>query len=329
MFGNNLEQKSSTFFCCEICDYNTSRKNNLEKHLKSKKHLAMIFNENGNVLEQKVARNCEHICKKCNKKYKDYSGLWKHNKKCKKEQHHNTQINETITNNHNKLVKDDTFTDKNIIMLLIKENNDLKKLMMEQNSVMIESNNKLVELCKNGTHNTINNTHTNSHNKAFNLNIFLNETCKNAMNIMEFAESIQLQLTDLEKIGEIGYIEGISNIIVKKLRALDITERPIHCTDKKRETIYIKDEDKWEKEDENKIKIRKVIHQVARKNERLLPKYREKHPGCQYSESKYSDKYNKIVIEAMGGDGENPIEKSDKIIKNIAKEVIINKQSIV
>jgi hypothetical protein len=209
-------------------------------------------------------------------------------------------------------------------MMLIKDNNELRKMMMEQQSLMIENNNKVLDICKNGTHNTTN-THTNSHNKAFNLNFFLNETCKNAMNIMDFAESIQLQVSDLEKVGELGYIEGISNIIVQNLKALDVTERPIHCTDKKRETIYIKDEDKWEKEDDTKKKLRKVISKVARKNERLLPKYREKYPGCQFAESNHADEYNKIVIECLGGMGNNEAEKEDKIIRNIAKEVTIDK----
>jgi hypothetical protein len=232
-----------------------------------------------------------------------------------------------MPDDNNNMVLENLTTDKDLIMMLIKDNNELRKMMMEQQSLMLENNNKVLEICKNGTHNTTN-THTNSHNKAFNLNFFLNETCKNAMNIMDFAESIQLQLSDLEKIGEVGYVEGISNIIVKNLKALDVTERPIHCADKKREVIYIKDEDKWEKEDDDKKKLRKVINKVACKNQRLLPKYKEAHPGCNYSDSKFSDQYSKLVIEAMGGTGNNDLEKSDKIIRNIAKEVVIDKSLI-
>jgi hypothetical protein len=144
---------------------------------------------------------------------------------------------------------------------------------------------------------------------------------------MDFAESIQLQLSDLEAMGEVGYVEGISNIIVKNLKALDITERPIHCADRKREVIYIKDENKWEKEDEKKKKLRKVINKVACKNQRLLSKFKEVHPGCNLSSSKYSDQYSKIVIEAMGGSGNNDDEKAEKIIRNIAKEVTIDKHA--
>ena len=132
------------------------------------------------------------------------------------------------------------------------------------------------------------------------------------MNIMDFAESIQLQLSDLEAIGELGYVEGISNIIVKNLKALDVTEISVHCADKKRKVIYIKHEDKWEKEDEDKKKLVNVINKVACRNQRLLPKFKELHPGCNYSESKYSDQYSKLVIEAMGGNGNNDDEKVEK-----------------
>jgi hypothetical protein len=147
------------------------------------------------------------------------------------------------------------------------------------------------------------------------------------MNIMDFVDSIKLQLSDLEKVGEVGYTQGISNIITTNLKALDVTQRPVHCTDKKRETMYIKDEDKWEKEDDNKSKLKKAIKRVANKNIRLLPQFREKHPDYNNSSSIISDKYDKIVIEAMGGDGSDDIEKEDKIIHNISKCTTIEKYS--
>jgi hypothetical protein len=144
------------------------------------------------------------------------------------------------------------------------------------------------------------------------------------MNIMDFVDSIKLQLNDLIKVGEIGYVEGISNIITSNLKALDVTQRPVHCTDKKREILYIKDENKWEK-DQDKNKLRKVIQKIASKNQRILPQFKEKYPDCNTSTSKFSDQYNKIIIEAMGGCGNNDLEKEDKIIKKIAREVILNK----
>jgi len=204
-------------------------------------------------------------------------------------------------------------------MYLIKENTEFKNMLMEQQNMVLK-------VLENGTNNHINNTNVQSNNnKTFNLQFFLNETCKDAMNIMDFVDSIKLQLTDLERIGEVGFVEGISNIITTNLKALDISQRPIHCTDKKRETIYIKDENKWEKEDDNKTKLRKAIKRVANKNIKLLPQYREKHPDYGDAESKISDKYSKMVIEAMGGDGKNDTEKEDKIIHNISKNVIVEK----
>ena len=145
------------------------------------------------------------------------------------------------------------------------------------------------------------------------------------MNIMDFVDSIKLQLSDLEKVGEIGYTQGIANIITTNLKALDVSQRPVHCTDKKRETMYIKDENKWEKEDNNKTKLRKAIKQVANKNIKLLPQFREKNPDYDNSRSRVSDKYSKMVIEAMGGSGDNDLEKEDKIIHNISNCVAIDK----
>ena len=161
---------------------------------------------------------------------------------------------------------------------------------------IVKQNSELLEVIKNGTNN--NNT-INSHNKTFNLQFFLNETCKDAMNIMDFVDSIKLQLTDLEKVGKIGYVEGISNIIVKNLNSLDENKRPVHCTDSKREVLYVKDENKWEKEDENKQKLRKVIKHITHKNSKLSNEFKAHHPDCNKSDSKYSDQYNKLVIEAM------------------------------
>jgi hypothetical protein len=199
-----------------------------------------------------------------------------------------------------------------MIEYIIKENQELKNLILET--------------FKNTSVNNIHNiTNTNSHNKSFNLQFFLNETCKNAMNITYFVDSLQLQLSDLEKVGELGYVEGISNIIVKNLNALDVSKRPIHCTDKKRETMYIKDEDKWEKEDDNKIKMHKMVKKVSNKNIQLITEFRKKYPDYNKSESNISDKFNKIIIESMGGNGDNEYEKEEKIIKKVAKEVFVDK----
>ena len=193
------------------------------------------------------------------------------------------------------------------------------KGVMKENS---EMKNMMMDVIKNGTHNITNN---NSHNKSFNLQLFLNETCKNAMNITDFVDSLQLQLSNLEKVGELGYVEGISNIIIKNLKALDVTLRPVHCTDKKRETMYIKDENKWEKEDDNKTKLHKMVRKVSNKNINLISEFKELYPDWKKSTSKVSDQFNKIIIESMGGPGDNDFEKEEKIIKKISKEVLIDK----
>jgi hypothetical protein len=209
-------------------------------------------------------------------------------------------------------------TDSNIIIQLIKQNDDFKHLLIEQNKTIIE-------LSKNISNTNISHSNINSHNKTFNLQFFLNETCKDAMNIMDFVDSIKIQLCDLENVGKLGFVDGISKIIVKNLNSLEENMRPVHCTDTKREVMYVKDDNKWEKENEDKQKLRKVIKHVTHKNSKLLKDFKTKYPGCEKSDSKYSDKYDKLIIEAMGGKGDNDLEKEDKIIKNIAKTVVIDK----
>jgi len=291
--GTNIKQQLSNKFCCEKCQYITDRKNNMATHMKSAKHLKEL---NGTNFKQTLSNNFE--CEKCNRLYATASGLWKHHQKCIVGREINTIVGDT-----------NEPTDKELMMMILKDNSELKTIIME--------------VVKNGTMQNSHNT-TNSHNKAFNLNFFLNETCKDAMNITDFVESIQLQLSDLERVGELGYVEGISNIIVKNLKDLDVTQRPVHCTDKKRETMYVKDEDKWEKDEENS-KIKKVIKKVASKNQRLLPKFKEVHPDCMTYHSKYSDQYNKLIVESMGGSGDNDTEKEEKIIRNISKIVSVDK----
>ena len=311
--------RKNAVFLCKKCDFICYKKSNYDKHVKTKKH---VYRLNGNPMEtletKKMPKNAVHFCD-CGKPYNSKSGLWKHKLSCQKKMPKNA---ENVQNVQNENIY-------NIVTFLMKENNELKNMMIEQQTKMFEHHNKIIdqnnlvlEIAKNGTNNV---THMNSHNKAFNLNFFLNETCKNAMNITDFVDSIKLQLNDLIDVGELGYVEGISNIIVKNLNSLDVTERPIHCTDKKRETIYIKDENKWEKEDCEKKRLKKFINKVAFKNQRLLPQFKEKYPEYNNSESKYSDQYSKIVIEAMGGNGVDEQDKEDKIIKRISKKVIIDK----
>jgi hypothetical protein len=286
-FGAKKGKKGQSDYYCEKCDYKCSKKYSWERHIDTSKHMQEIIgNEFG---AESCKKGQKYSCEKCEKCFHTNAGLWKHSKKCNYEEEKE---------------KSNEPTDKELLMALIKDNNELRNMMMK--------------VLENGTHNT---THTNSHNKAFNLNFFLNETCKDAMNITDFVESIKLQLSDLERVGELGYVEGISNIIVKNLKELDVTQRPVHCTDKKRDTLYIKDEDKWEK-DEEKKKMHKLVKKVSDKNARMLLKFKEVHPDCVKSASKYSDQYNKIVVESF----DNDYDKEEKIIKKVSKEIMVEKE---
>jgi hypothetical protein len=219
--GNEIKQKLSNRYCCNYCDYYTDRKSNLNNHLNSLRHNKEI---NGNNLELKLSKIKQKLsCDICNKVFQTNAGLWKHKKKCL-----DTKKTEK---------SDDDISLKELVLILLQQNNKVQDAIIEMSKQISTTNN---------TTNT-NNSHNKTTNNSFNLQFFLNETCKNAMNITDFVNSIKLQLSDLISVGELGYVEGISNIIVKKLNALDITERPVHCTDKKRETFYVKDEDKWEK----------------------------------------------------------------------------------
>ena len=296
-FETFLSPKVSKTHHCDLCDYNTLKIRDFKKHLQTLKHQNRENEALVTDLSLKVAKNLQCIC---GISFYNRTTLWRHKKKCNFENKINEDINE----------EDNSLSDKDLIIMLVKQNTELMDML--KNNTTTQAN-----------HNT--NSLNNNNNKTFNLQFFLNETCKDAMNIMDFVDSIKLQLSDLEKLGEIGYAQGISNIITTNLKALDVTQRPVHCTDKKRETMYIKDEDKWEKEDENKPNLRKAIKRVANRNIKLLPQFRDKYPEYKNSYSKVSDKYDKMVLEAMGGAGNDDLEKEDKIIHNISKCTTIEK----
>jgi len=298
----DCDEKNLPKYSCEQCDYTTFKKADWKKHIHTKKHTKCDFL---NILNKNVATPeiKKFACKNCNKEYKARNSLWYHEQKC-------MQITpENI--------------DSNLIIKILQQNDDFKQILAEQNKMLFEQQNKLLEITKNTQINTTNN-HVNSHNKTFNLQLFLNDTCKDAMNITDFVDSIQLQLTDLESIGKDGFVNGISNIIMKNLKALDVTQRPVHCSDHKREIIYVKDQDQWfndSKEEPNNQKLTNAIKKIAHRNICMIPQWKAKYPDCIYSDSKKSDQYNHIMYESMDYSQLN----SEKIIKKIAKEVIIDK----
>jgi hypothetical protein len=254
-----------------------------------------------NAFKQSLSK--KYTCSICEKEFNDRAGIWRHKKKCKIGENDKIDLNSL---------------DMNLVMQLLKQNDEFKSLMVDQN-------NKLIEAYKTNT-SSISTGDINSHNKTFNLNVFLNEQCKNAMNIMEFVDTIKLDLDDAESVRKLGYVNGISNIIIKHLKALDVHMRPVHCTDLKRETVYVKYQDVWEKEgDDNKL-MRKAIKHVAVKNYNAADIFKELHPDCMNWDSKHGDHFALLRIEALGGKGNiNIYDSHTKIIKKIVKEVTIDK----
>ena len=263
--------KSANKFSCERCDFQCSKESNYNRHLMTRKH-KIRTNTN-----KKVPKNAEQYHCNCGKKYKHASSLWNHKKNCENEGNHvvqQTQINPSIDN-------------ENLVNYLMKENLELKKLIME-----------------NYGRNVTNNI---NHNQTFNINIFLNEQCKDAMNLTEFLESIQLNLQDLMKIAEDGQTTGMSNILIDKLNSMDVFKRPVHCSDIKNETIYIKDQDIWEKEEKNKPKLKNVLDVLIKKSIDAMP-YMDDDP----------DAYVKTISEVL----KDP-RQDKKIISNVVKEISI------
>ena len=301
-------------YVCLTCDFKCCYESDWERHLTRRKHKV---SHKKSFLEtfgtEKNEKNESYSCDICSRNYKTKSGLWKHKRICVVE---DTDINTNININTN---PEKTHTE--LIMMLIKENAEFKNIIIEQQ-------NNMMEVLKNGTHNTTNNLYNthNINNKTFNLQFFLNETCKDAMNLMEFVESIKLQLTDLERVGQIGYVEGISKVFINNLKDIDYTKRPIHCSDEKRETIYIKDENQWTKDDENKTGLTKAIKHVANKNIKMIPEWTKENPDYNNAESKTNDKYFKLVFNSMSGSTKEEADKNyEKIVKNIIKETVIEK----
>ena len=319
--GNEKMPKNAELFYCFFCNFKCCKKSNYFTHLLTPKHKKRENdNQNGKNDNDFFSKNANtnYVCE-CGKTYKHSSGLSRHKNANRCNQTNSQIVNTYVTHDDASDVKVLT----NLVLEVVKQNQELMVQNNETQKQNKELTNKLFEICKNGTNNTLINN--NSNNKTFNLNVFLNEHCKDAMNIMDFVNSLKLQLSDLENIGRVGFVEGISNIIVKNLKALDVHKRPVHCSDSKREVMYIKDEDRWERENDEKVKLRKAIKHIAHKNSKLIPEFRAKYPDCGKSDSHKSDQYNKLVIEAMGGSGNEDIDNENKIIKKIAKEVIIDK----
>jgi hypothetical protein len=304
--SNNTEK-----FNCLKCDFKCSKKGDWARHLLTTKHKNMY---NVTTSDEEIHNNTSYYkCMNCSKNYISRNGLWLHKKKC-------TTIEESSN-----YITDSSITDSsnNIIELLINENKDFKNMIME----LVKTNNDLqkqmVDVClKIQPNNTnINSNNNTTNNKTFNLQLFLNEECKDALNMSEFINSIELKISDLENIGKLGYVEGMSNIIIRELNDTDMYKRPVHCSDAKRETVYVKEENKWERENSESKQMVKAVRVIDKKNYQLLTSWKNMDPKCVDSKSNQCDKYMKIMSKVMDGD----IENVNKVIKKIAKEVVIDK----
>ena len=285
--------KSSKKFHCEKCDYHTSRKSQYDRHLETDKH-KILQNPTQESSEKQTKSPKEVKIYECNcgKKYKHSSTLYAHKKNC--------DLSE--------------ITDKLIIKTLLK---------------IVENGTNNTNISNNNSHNTNIDNNTFNDNKTFNLNFFLNETCKDAMNINEFVSSVKVSLDDLENTGRQGYVEGITNIVLKNLNNVEQSMRPLHCSDVKREVFYIKDNDEWQKENPDKPILTKAIKVIANENIKQIKNWRDKYPGCTDSESKKNDLYLKIVSNSMNGLTQEESNKNiNKIIANVAKQVVIDKTNI-
>lgn len=335
--ANQKSQKVAQKFLCEKCNYITSKQNDYNKHVLTAKHKRLTFAANKKSLKSDIIYDCI-----CGKKYKHLSSLSKHKKNCEfidffreNEKHEKNEKNEKMDISGNNeiisiiddkdMVDNAESMDKNeLIIQLIKENKELQKTIINQNSTFIEQqekhNKNLTEKINSITP-VISNTTNNTMNNNYSINLFLNEKCKDALNIMDFVNSLTIEMKDLENTGSRGFVEGMSNIIVKAIQGLDVTKRPIHCTDSKKETLYVKDNEIWE-QDNNKEKIKEAIQHIKQNNVRKLAEWVIANPECENMDSPLNKMYTDILNQTIITNDKN----ISKVIKNVSKHVIIDNE---
>ena len=309
-------------YVCKNCDYTTSKKSNYDQHILTRKHITTTSG---------LQNPATSIVCDCGKSFSCRQNIHRHKKKCliinQPDETPPPTPTHSVTPSHSSS-EDMQMT---LILELVKQNQEFKDLLMQQSSQMMEQNKTMIEVAKNSqiNNNTINNTisNSNNNNKTFNLQFFLNETCKDAMNMKDFIKSLELSLPELEKMGEVGFAEGMSRLFVDRLNQLDITKRPIHCSDVKREIIHIKDDNKWERDNANLDRLRKIIKQLTYKNIVRVDDWKKANPGCTEYNSRKNDQYLRINMEAIG-----PVDKTDekrdfgKIIRRVAEHTAIDKK---
>ena len=318
-------KEKNAAYVCESCNFTCSKKSNFQVHLNTNKH--------------KNKNTRENNCNICNKVFATNSGLWKHRQKCVK-----PPIDE-VSESNSSLIKETTLCEAqgtmnitnnipmNLILEVIKQSKEIQNVLIEQNkelqTKLLEKENKLLE--QNEEHHkqldelAKKPSMVNSNNQ-FNLNFFLNETCKNAMNIQDFINSIKLTTQDFETTGRIGFVDGISRIFINELKRLEVERRPVHCTDIKRETVYVKDNDTWEKENQEKKKLKWAINSIAQLNLNQVQQWQQEYPECIENNTKANTKFTEMAMIALGGFGDEQETKfRDKIMKNVLREIVIMK----
>ena len=306
-------QKNVKIFSCEQCHFTSSNKYDYSRHCLTAKHKNVTDGD-----KQNANNVSDYLCSNCNKYYKSRNGLWCHSKKCTVDPSSNKIIN-NVTENH--------VIDTALILKLIQQNENLQNLLVQQSNEHAQQQSELINKLvdrepTNIIHNNNNNNNTTNNNQKFNLNFFLNETCKDAMNIQEFMENLRITFQDLLTIGNEGFVNGLSDIFIKQLQDMDVSKRPIHCTDSKRETIYFKEEDVWNKDDKDKTKLKGIIEKVEYKNVVALRQWCNENPDANVNNTPNNLLRDKIYLETLQGDERT----RDKIIKNMVKQIIVDKE---
>ncbi len=348
MITNNSSKipHSKIEYYCEMCEYKTRNKKDYNKHILTSKHQknVLLTQQRISLTTTKQDAKLPNTCDLCNKCYGSRVGLWYHKKKC-------IGVNDTtmsgvidkttdeenkisITNNiPMELILEVIKQSKEIQSVLVEQNKELQTKLLEQGEKLLEKENlvidqqkQLIEMAKKPS--MVNSNNNSNNNNHFNLNFFLNETCKNAMNIQDFIHSIKLTTQDFETTGRIGFVDGISRIFINELKRLEIERRPLHCTDVKRETVYVKDNDTWEKENQEKKKLKWAINSIAQLNLNQVQEWQQEYPECRENNTKANTHFNKMAMVALGGFGDVEETKfRDKIVKNVLKEIIIDKEN--
>jgi hypothetical protein len=323
--------KNAKKYSCEYCDFKCSKQSDYNRHNLTAKH-QLLTNAN-----EKPPKNAKIFMCSCGKEYKQAPSLTRHKKKCTYVDTMNDDIPDDgtpdeIQNSISEPISEPT-SDASTVLMLLKQNDEFKQLMADQYSALLvvqqqnmELNKQMVDVVKDGI--TINNNTTNNNNNQFNLNFFLNDTCKDAMNINDFLSNLDVQLNEIEYIGHHGYVNGMTKMIMERLKDMDITKRPIHCTDIKRETMYIKDKDEWSKDTDELTKLRKILSRVTMNNCRAVPKWKAAHPDCEVMETRNNEFCYKMMRLMLGDVEDAQIKLDNKIIKTMSKELFVNKNKV-